>query len=125
MFLLGEEKLAGFAGAEGQAGWVGLEAGDGVEGRVLGGDPEVGPRDEAGGEEGFGGEEVEGVVEGEAVCVQEDEGFEGREEDGEDFELVVGDFERGVLAEVVFDDETLCVQRGEDFFADVRFVLGA
>ena len=104
VFFFGDEKLAGFAGAGGDAfGEVG-EAGDFVEDGVFGCDPVVWPAEQAGGEEGLGVDELEGVAQDVAVAVEVEDCFEAGEEDGEHFELVVVDFYWVFFSEVVFDD---------------------
>ena len=60
--------------------------------------------------EWFNVEEFFGWVDGEVICVEEEEGFEGREEHCEDFELESFDGEvvRGVLEEVG-EDDAFCI----------------
>ena len=120
-----DEELARFGGARRHASGKVGEAGDLVEDGVFGSDPVVGPGYEAGRGEGFGGEELVGVTQGHAVAVEEHGSFEGGEEDGEDFELVVAYLERGLALEEGLDDDAFGAEGGEDVFADFRFVFCA
>lgn len=73
---------------------------------------------------GLRGKEFFGWVDGKVVCVEEEDGFEGREEHCEDFKLVRLDDEvvRSVYEEVG-ENDAFCVQEWEDDIADLGFVF--